>query len=816
MRNRLLLASLAVAPLTCGLLAAAPLSSAAPTAPSRAPIVSTAGDLEAVVTAPVGGDWSVRFTDRAGTVVASVAHDAIGLETAAGRVLADHVVAVDGGVVELGTSDPALTATVSVVPDGDGVFAVSVAGHGDGVTGVSLDLVAPGGERYLGLGERSDAVDHRGKSVLNRVMDGPYTQSQAEIVRLFVPEPGLGKRPDSTYYPIPWVLSTAGYGVLVDNDEDSTFELATPKHRTVNRFSVESDELDLRVFGGPTPARALARMTAAIGRQPEPETAAVYGAWFQPRGDAVAQIDDQRSRGVPVSVAQTYVHYLPCGSQDTERERAMTAALHERGVAVTTYFNPMVCQDYQPAYDQGLEADAFTRAADGSVLTYPYNTASHFEVSQIDFSADAGRDYFKQLLQESVDDGYDGWMEDFGEYTPDDVISADGTPGPAMHNRYVEQYHATAREFEESAPRPLLRFSRSGWTDAVKETTIVWGGDPTTGWGFDGLTSSVTQGITMGTSGVTTWGPDIGGFMTLPGDPYLTPELLNRWIQYGAFTGVMRLQSGGIQFAGPTKPLVTDPEVQPVWKTYTRLRTMLYPYVAGSHDAYQSSGLPLMRHLALTHPDDPRAAASDDEYLFGRDLLVAPVTTERTSRREVYLPRGRWLELANAWTFRQDGRFTLKRATMTPGGRTVKASAPLDTIPVFLRGGAVVPMLPRTVDTLSEYGDGTGIGALADAAGRRTLLAAPVAGTSRGTLGPDETLTSQVRSGAWTVRLDGAQARTYDLRATLTGLAPSWTPCRVEADGAKVPFDYDAASRVLTLSAGLAADGVLRVVACGR
>lgn len=812
MRNRSLLACLAVVPLAGGLLAGAPLSSAAPASPAKGPIVGTAGDLKAVVTAPVGGDWSVRFSDRAGTVVASVAHDAIGLETAAGRVLADHVVSVDGDVVELGTTDPSLTATVSVTPDGDGVFAVSVAGHGDGVTGVSLDLNAPSGERYLGLGERSDAVDHRGRSVLNRVMDGPYTESQAEVVRTFVPEVGLGKRPDSTYYPIPWVLSTSGYGVLVDNDEDSTFELATPKHRTVNRFAVDSADLDLRVFGGPTPARALARMTAAIGRQPAPETPAAFGTWFQPNGaDALGQMDLQRERNVPISVAQTYTHYLPCGAQN-DGELAKTTAFHDRGVAITTYFNPMVCQNYQPVYDQGLAAGAYTLAADGSVLKYPYNTASHFEVSQIDFSADAGVDLFKQLLQESVDDGYDGWMEDFGEYTPNDVISADGTPGPAMHNRYVEQYHAAAREFEESAPRPLLRFQRSGWTDAVKESSIVWGGDPTTGWGFDGLTSSVTQGLTMGTSGVTTWGPDIGGFMTLPGDPYLTVELLNRWIQYGAFTGVMRLQSGGIQYVGPDKPLVTDPDVEPVWKKYSRMRTMLYPYIAGSQDAYQRSGLPLMRHLALVHPDDRKAVAVDDEYLFGSDLLVAPVTTPLTPQRKVYLPRGTWIELARAWSFKDSGQLTWKKAKLVDGRQNVVAQAPLDTIPLFLRGGAVIPMLPRTVDTLSDYG--TGVEKLTDQDGRRTLLAAPMTGTSRGTLGPDETLASQVKGAAWTLRLAAAQTRTYDVQATLAGLAPSWQPCRVEADGHRVPFEYDAAKRVLTFSADLSADGVLRVTAC--
>ena len=136
----------------------------------------------------------------------------------------------------------------------------------------------------------------------------------------------------------------------------------------------------------------------------------------------------------------------------------------------------------------------------------------------------------------------------------------------------------------------------------------------------------------MGPSGVSIWGPDIGGFMTLPGDPQLTPELLTRWIEYGAFTGVMRLQSGGIAIVAPDKPQVTDPGVAPVWKRYTRLRTMLYPYIAGSQDAYQTSGMPLMRHLALVHPEDPKAVRHDDEYLFGSDLLVAPVTTRAPSR----------------------------------------------------------------------------------------------------------------------------------------------------------------------------------------
>ncbi len=820
MRAHPLLTTTAALALAAGLLATGAPATSAEGGPDGAdgrsalgPSTKRSGEMHAVVTAPIGGDWAVRFVDDGGTVLASVDRDAIALVTATGRVPADHVLAVHDDVVELGTTDPALTASVRVSPAGDGAYAVAVAGQGSGITAVSIDLRAPGGERYLGLGERSDAVDHRGRVVQNRVLDGPYTTGQSVLVSGFVPQPGFSNRADATYFPVPWLLSTAGYGVLVDNDEDSSFELASRQHPGVNRLVVQSDHLDLRVFAGPTPARALERMTGAVGRQPAPASPMVYGAWWQPTGDAPAGLAEQRDRDVAISVAQTYVHYLPCGDQDAARERDLTQALHDQGVGVTTYFNPMVCTTYQPVYDDGVAAGAFTRNPDGSPLVYRYSTATNFRVSQFDFSAPAGRDLFQRLLGEAVADGYDGWMEDFGEYTPATAVSADGAPGPTMHNRYVEQYHAAARDFETRAPRPLLRFNRSGWTDAIKESSIVWGGDPTTSWGFDGLTSSVRQGLTSGTSGLSFWGPDIGGFFTLPGDPVLTPELLARWIEYGAFTGVMRLQSGGISI-GTTgeRPDVTDPAVAPVWKRYTRLRTMLYPYIAGSQDVYQQRGLPLMRHLALVHPRDRQAVHTDDEYLFGRDLLVAPVTTAGAEAREVYLPHGHWIELARAWRLRDSGRFELRHADVVRGHRTVTARAPLGTIPLFLRAGAVVPLLPRGVDTLSDYGDG--VVRLADRAARRTLLATPRAGTWRGALGPDETLRSEVTRGSWTLRFTAGETRTYAVRATLAGLDPAWRPCRVEADGHRMPFEYAPSRRLLRFTGAVATDGEVRVSAC--
>ena len=113
---------------------------------------------------------------------------------------------------------------------------------------------------------------------------------------------------------------------------------------------------------------------------------------------------------------------------------------------------------------------------------------------------------------QAVEDGKDGWMEDFGEYTPPDSVHANGLPGSQMHNRYPVDYHCAGWSFAQRAPRPIARHIRSGWTGAARCAQVVWGGDPTTAWGFDGLDSAIKNGLTMGLSGVSIWGSDIGGF----------------------------------------------------------------------------------------------------------------------------------------------------------------------------------------------------------------------------------------------------------------------------------------------------------------
>ena len=147
------------------------------------------------------------------------------------------------------------------------------------------------------------------------------------------------------------------------------------------------DRLSLRFFAGPTPAGALRRFSEAVGRQPRATAPWVFGPWFQPGDEEAAELATLRDADAPVSVFQTYTHYLPCGEQETAAEQARTQAAHDGGVAITTYFNPMVCANYAARYDPAQAADALTETRAGTPYTYRYgaNIDDLFLVGQYDF-----------------------------------------------------------------------------------------------------------------------------------------------------------------------------------------------------------------------------------------------------------------------------------------------------------------------------------------------------------------------------------------------------------------------------------------------
>ncbi|HEV2812647.1 MAG TPA: TIM-barrel domain-containing protein [Solirubrobacteraceae bacterium] len=740
-----------------------------------------AGELRAEVDDASG---ALRFGD----LLAEAGAHRVGFRTATGSFRATRALSVtrDGAAVvaDLATNDPAgRVIRLRVAPDAAGIVAVEASVAGSGVTATDIGFDARDDERYLGFGERSNAVDQRGNDVEVFVGEGPYQPEERPFIAAVVPPQGYHPRDDATYFPLPWLLSTAGYGVLLDNAETSMFHLASERP-DVWSVEVAAPRIAFRVFAGPRPADVLARFTARLGRQPPVAAPWVFGAWWQPTPGTPApeQLDAQRRADVPISVTETFLHYLPCADHlpDRDRPRANAAALHERGTAVLAYMNPMVCTSH-PAYEEAAANGWFNTDATGRPYRYRYSTAEQFEVSQVDFTSPGGRDFFGRLLREAVEDGFDGWMEDFGEYTPADARSSDGTPGAQMHNLYPTLYHRTATEQTAAVGRPIANYVRSGFTGTAPYARIVWGGDPTTDWGFDGLASSVKNGLTMGLSGISTWGSDIGGFFSL-GSRRVTPELFKRWIQFGAVSGVMRAKSKGIALPEKARPQVETPEVLPIWRRYAKLRTQLLPYLEAADAEYQRTGMPIMRSLALMFPDQGHVGGVEDAFMFGPDVLAAPVIEPGATSRRVALPNGRWIDLWRSVRVRDDGGLDVTGVAPVEGGGSFTIAAPIEELPLLVRAGTVLPLLPADVDTLAPY-PAPGAVSLEDRRSRLDLLVFPRGWSDTRPFGRERVVSSEKRRRRWVLRLEGERRRTWAVQAALGSLRRPFRPCSVTVVG---------------------------------
>ncbi len=710
------------------------------------------------------------------------------------------------------TTDPAgRRLTVRVAPSGRGAIGLRAAitgGSTADVTDVGMAFGAPRGERHLGFGERSNRVDQRGATVQNYVGEGVYEPGDYPAVAGNIPPWGIRRRGDATYFPMPWLLSSRGYGVLADNTEESLFRLGSDR-RDAWSVEVQATQLRLRFIVGRSPASVVRGLTARTGRQPPPAAPWILGPWFQ-TGHSNTVPGEQnfvrllRGADAPVSAVETHMRYMPCGEDrgSEAAERARTARFHRSGLAALTYLREAVCATYREPFSEGVRNRLFIKRADGSPYTYSAFVGGRTTaIGQIDFGDPGAEALHAKLLGRAVANGYDGWMEDYGEYTPPDSLSSNGLDGRRFHNLYPVLYHRSGQRFADRQRRPIARFTRSGWTGVHRFTPIVWGGDPSTSFGFDGLRSSVTQALSMGTSGIGVWASDVGGFFTLTGDK-LTRELLHRWIQFGAVSGVMRTKAEGIGVPLAGRPQIWERPTISLWRRYAKLRTQLYPYVSAAAAEYRRTGMPLMRHPALSFPDDARATAREDQFMFGPDLLAAPVVRDRQRRKGVYLPRGRWIDLWRSARYkRREGALDLRRARVLRGGRNVNLPAPLTELPLLVRAGAVLPLLSPDVDTLASYGRGGSAVRLRERAGRMRLLAFPRGRTSA-RMGARERLTSAEGRRVWRLGLRGARKRRYSLQASLRTLRRPFTPVAVSLNGRTLPrraWRYDRRAGVLRI-----------------
>ena len=350
---------------------------------------------------------------------------------------------------------------VRVARAGAGVTAVHLTGPA-GARTVSISFPARGGERLTGFGERSNAVDQRGREVLNYVADGPFLEADQAIAGVATPDWAEVDRDDATYYPIPWLLSSRGYGVLVDNDETSRFRLRA----TRDAWSVEVDARRARParLRGPAPGRRAAALHRGDRPPAAPPAPWAFGPWFQtgqpnviPLAEEARIIRTLRDADAPVSAAETQMHFLPCGAHRARpRVRARAhAQFHAAGLAQLAYFNPHAVRGLRARVRRGRRGRALLqRGADGRPFTFSgvrrrrgarrVHASSRWRSSTS--PRPAPRDLYARLVRRGGRRRATtaGWRTSASARSPD-VVPADGTASARIHNRYPRDYHCAVR-----------------------------------------------------------------------------------------------------------------------------------------------------------------------------------------------------------------------------------------------------------------------------------------------------------------------------------------------------------------------------------
>jgi alpha-glucosidase len=572
-----------------------------------------------------------------------------------------------------------------------------------------IGFASPADEAFLGLGERYDQVDHRGLALYNWPEEGGLTMGESVPPGPDNPYPNGGTM---TYYPVPFFLSTVGYGFWLDTTYFNQFELATDTPDAWRVWEVAPTlafEIYAPVAGDarPWPVQVLDTFTATTGRPMIPPD------WsFGPRRrinretivNGVSEIQAMRDQGLAITSADDTLHFLPDGNDVGQEDvlRAWVQSATALGYKMIGYYNPYFSTDpaspLASVVADGVANDYFLKAPDGTPGTVTLISGKALAVYTIDPTFPDAVAYFTSQFQRALDLGYAGWMYDFGEYVQGNWTAHDGSTGVSLHNAFPVLYDKAAHDaLEQMRPGDWYYFSRSGYTGAQQYAPMTWSGDPDASFGLaEGLPAQVRAAITLSMSGVAHVGSDIGGFKCQNNTATTADgELLARWIEAGSMSSDMHDEdacSGG----GTKATIWTSTDAHTAWSTYAKLHTRLGPYMSALAVHANQSGTPLVMSPWLLHPERRDLATVDDAFYFGPSLYVIPVVTRGATSVTATLPPGEFVD----W---RDG-------TLYDGGTTATLPAPLTELPLLLVDGSLIPMLDPTIDTLAPETSPTVIG----------------------------------------------------------------------------------------------------------
>ncbi len=502
---------------------------------------------------------------------------------------------------------------------------------------------------------------------------------------------------------IPFLQSSRGYGLLWHNPSMGRVELG----RTQTRWVAETTRLiDYVVTTGESYADIMERYADLTGHAPLlPEFAA--GFWqcklrYKTQDELLAVAREHKRRGLPMSVIVIdYFNWTKMGDWKFDPvcwpdPSAMVRELEQLGIKVMVSVWPTVNPDSEN-FAELERRNLLVRAERGlnNFIKFTDSNANHTVISGL---LDTTNPEARSLLWSKVRENYyrhgitvwwlDAIEPELSVYDHDNIRYHAGN-GLEVGCLYpMGQQQAFYEGMKAAGEKEIITLGRAAFAGSQRYGAAVWSGDIHSTW--EDLRQQVRAGLNIGLSGIPWWTTDIGGFFGGEiGTPYFQ-ELIVRWFQYGAFCPLFRLH--GWRNSSLTHPEACDPTrggPNEVWifgdrayaiiKDILFLRERLRPYIMKQMKLASTKGTPPMRPLFFDFPDDEDGQNADDQFMFGPDLLVAPVLYPGVTNRKVYLPAGaKW---ADAWTGKK-----------FKGGQTIKAAAPLDKIPLYLRDGRKLPI----------------------------------------------------------------------------------------------------------------------------
>lgn len=564
---------------------------------------------------------------------------------------------------------------------------------------VRQSFVCQENEAFWGFGERFNSLDQRGNMLDVRV----YEQYKNQGLR--------------TYLPVPFFVSSQGYGLYLDTARYVVYDLAASEQ---DRWSFraelgEPEGLSCDLFLG-EPKQVIPAFVKRTG-QPVLPPAWAFGPWMSGNDWNSQAIVEQRlsesaRHGIPASVlvieawsdeatfyiwneAQyepraadeplTYADFVFPAEGKWPDPKRMIDDLHCQGTRIFLWQIPVLkkmARDHlQHQLDEShmLEQGFCVKESDGR----PYHVRPFWfhEGLVLDFTNPQAVEWWLRKRQYLLTElGVDGFKTDGGEHLfGRELRFADGHRGDELWNVYPNLYVGAYHQFARSLGREIITLSRAGFTGA-QAFPCHWAGDEDSTW--EAFRASILAGLSAGISGISFWGWDIGGFSgRIP-----TAELYLRSTAMAAFCPIMQYHSEHSARQQPCRDRTPwnigaragDPQVVPVYRKYANLRLNLLPYLYSEAAKGTERGLPLMRALCVEHPDDEHWREFPYQYYLGDQLLVAPVVESGVDASRVYLPAGAWYDF---WTGR-----------LVPGGQGIDCPAPIDQIPVFAKAGAIIPL----------------------------------------------------------------------------------------------------------------------------